>query len=307
MKRFMFKAAAYAVLFGMLFGCAAQKEASAVPSAPAQTAEAQADPDVIEITTAVPETPVPTPEPTPEPTPKPTPEPTPEPERITCGKLDGGAYDAYFDDALLIGDSLTKALGGYTRGMREKDPSFLGAAQFMGTISMSVKKASADKSDPGGITFMARGKAVSLTEGIRKYGAKKVFILLGMNDLDYRRWEDVEENFRTLIDRIRDACPDVEIVIESILPVTKGYSRKIQIPIAQWNGFNEVLKGVCEEKNVAFLSFSDQLMDEEGYLLAEYADGGYHLNADGNAVWVRALRLYAAKRLYPDGIVDLSE
>lgn len=307
MKRMIGAAAVCLAAFGLLLGCRAQKEEPAVPATPAQTAAAQEESVQIAESTAVPETLPPTPTPTPAPTPEPTPVPTPEPERITAEMLDSGAYDGYFDDAVLIGDSLTRTLGGYTRGIRQKDPAFLGGAKFMGTTSMSVKNACTNKAYPGGISFEVKGKAVSVTDGIKAYGAKKVFILLGMNDIGCRRWEDVEESFRTLIDCIREACPDVEIIIEGILPVAKSYCRSNDVRIEKWNSFNEILADICREKNVTFLSFAEQLMDENGYLLAKYADGGYHLNPEGNALWVRTLRLYAARQMHPDAVVDIPE
>jgi lysophospholipase L1-like esterase len=308
MKRFLCKAAACAAAFGILFGCPAQQKDAPVAATPLRSAAVMEETVVIAGSTAVAaETLPPTPTPTPTQTPIPTPEPTPEPERITLEKLDSGVYDSYFDDALFIGDSLTRTLGGYTRGIRQKDPSFLGGAKFMGTTSMSVKNASTNKAYPGGITFEAKGRAVSVTDGIKAHEAKIVFILLGMNDIGCRRWEDVEEHFRTLIDCIREACPDVQIVIQGILPVTKGYCRSNDLQIEHWNGFNAILAGICAEKDVTFLSFADELMDENGYLLARYADGGYHLNPEGNALWVRALRLYAATQLEPDAVVDIPE
>ena len=40
-------------------------------------------------------------------------------------------------------------------------------------------------------------------------------------------------------------------------------------------------------------------MDENGYMKAEYSDGGFHLSAAGAEIWHRALRLYAAQKMCP--------
>ena len=130
-------------------------------------------------------------------------------------------------------------------------------------------------------------------------GAKKAFVLLGLNDLGYRKWADVEENFVDLIEVIREKCPDTELVIQAVLPVTSAFCRERGLKIENWNGFNGELRRICEERQVGFYDFTALFMDEKGYMKPGYSDGGFHLSADGAAVWLRALRLYAAQRLYP--------
>ena len=40
-------------------------------------------------------------------------------------------------------------------------------------------------------------------------------------------------------------------------------------------------------------------MDESGYMKADYGDGGFHLSEEGDAVWLKALRIYAARQMCP--------
>ena len=219
--------------------------------------------------------------------------------------LDEGRYDSFFDDALFIGDSLTRSLSNYVRGIRVKNPDFLGKAQFMGTVSMSVKNASTNKAYPGAITFEYRGKAISVTDGIKATEAKKAFIMLGLNDIGFRKWDDVEKYFATLIEVIQTECPDTQIVIFGVLPVTEHYCKSNKIKIDHWNSFNEVLKGVCDAHEVTFLDFSEQMMNERGYLKTAYANGDFHLKEAGEDVWIRAVRAYAAALMYPEAILDI--
>lgn len=90
--------------FAGLFACRTEpaveafSEATSAPAAP--TAASTTEP-----------MPEPTAEPTPEteepePTEEPTPAPTPEP--ITRERLDMGEFDAFFDGAVFVGDSMTK-------------------------------------------------------------------------------------------------------------------------------------------------------------------------------------------------------
>jgi len=292
---------------------APRSEATAIPesSEPAEAQIVDAETVVLEAeeTSAptLPPTPSPAPSPTPAPTPVPTATPEPTPEPITQARLDSGEFDRFFDGALFLGDSLTDMFGGYIRKCRETEEGLLGEAQFFGVTSMSVKIACTDRASSG-ISFRYRGKAVSVTKIIRQTEAKRVFIMLGVNDIDSRAWDTVEEYFAQLIDVIHEKCPDTEVVIEGILPITEQYCRTRKQKIDRWNSFNDILAGICEAHGAAFLNFSADLMDAQGYLPTSLSsDKQYHLNPEGESIWVRALRLYAAQQLHPDAEVLLSE
>ena len=309
MKRYPnFCLRACCLIFGMLF--AACTAAPAVEAAPPVTKQPiEFDEIAIEAVTAEPMTPVPTPEPTPTPTPSPTPEPTeeptPEPMRITAEMLEEGMVDSYFDNAVFVGDSLTRSLSNFVREKRQRNKSYLGGAQFLGTVSMSVKIASTDRANPGGVTFYFRGNEVSVTEGIKGTGAKKVFILLGTNDLGYRKWDVVEQEYAKLIDVILEKCRDTRVIVLGVLPVTAQFCKNNKVKIEKWNTFNDTLKTIAEEHGATFYSFAQDLMDQNGYLKKEYAEGSFHLQEKGELVWIRAMRIFAAQELYPDAILEI--
>lgn len=259
-------------------------------------------PEAAQSTPVPTETPDPTEAPTPSPSPVPTPEPTPAPtpEPITEERLASGEFDSYFDDALLIGDSLTEMLSGYVRGRRETEPGLLGSVQMFGVKGMNVKIACQDLASPGDRTYRYRGKAVSITELINACGPKRVFIMLGVNDVADRPFETVSGQFAQLIDAIREKCPDTEIVMMGVLPITRQYCRMKGVEIAYFNSFNEVLSDVCAEHGVSFLDFSKELMDANGYLdPALSCDEQFHLSRAGEDIWIHALRRYAAQQMYP--------
>ena len=160
--------------------------------------------------TEVPTEPI-TEEPTSQPTKEPTPEPTFEP--VTLQMLDDGYCDSFFDDAVFIGDSITWTLARFVTKIRKEQPEFLGSSKFLGAIGMSAQFASWNEPNRHGINFIVQGKDVSVTEGIHKLGAKKAFILLGLNDIGCREWNDVEGYFSDLLDAIHRECPDTEVIL----------------------------------------------------------------------------------------------
>ncbi len=264
-----------------------------VAEATAQLPEAQqtATTTAAQQTAAVTQAPAPTAEPTPTPVPTPTPSPTLEP--VTDEMLDSGRFDAYFDDAVFVGDSITESLRNYCIAQQRDDEDFMGNAQFLAAVSMSVRMASSDSRT----LLQYRGNAVSVTEGLLKMGAGQVFIMLGVNDYAGKYPDATLAYFDTLIDAIQEKCERIEIVIQSVTPVTKRFCQERQITIEEWNGFNVLLEQLCEEKGVQFLSFAELLMDAEGYLADDMTgDGMFHLTPAANAVWIRALRQFAAEQ-----------
>lgn len=287
-KRLAWRACGWLALLLMCAGCAAettaqlpearQTLAAAATQAPAPTAEPTA-------------TAAPTTEPTPTPAPTPTPSPTLEP--VTDEMLDSGRFDAYFDDAVFVGDSITESLRNYCIALQRDDQDFMGNAQFLAAVSMSVRMASSDSRT----LLQYRGNAVSVTEGLLKMGAGRVFIMLGVNDYAGKYPDATLAYFDTLIDAIQEKCEGIEIVIQSVTPVTKRFCQERRITIEEWNGFNVLLEQLCEEKGVQFLSFAELLMDAEGYLADDMTgDGMFHLTPAANAVWIRALRQFAAEQ-----------
>ena len=261
-----------------------------------------------QVTIAAPETtssptPMARPTDTPEPTPEPTPAPTPEPLILSAQRLNSTEFDSYFDGAVFVGDSITKTFGNYVQALRLTTEGLLGTAQFLGTISMSAVEASKNQAS-GEIRFRFQGRSMSLTDALNAMEARKAFILLGVNDIGWRRWEKVEESFARIIDNIHEQCPDVEVIVFGILPVSRYYCRENKLDISRWNSFNPILEGICRDHGAEFISFADQVMTEDGYLDIALSDGQFHLNPAGEDIWIAFLRRYAAQKLYPDAILE---
>lgn len=263
---------------------------------------------VIQVDVPLPPTPVPTQEPTPVPTatptpsPTPTPVPTPTPELITNDMLDSGMFDGFFDDTVFVGDSLTLILSHRVRDVRRDIPDYLGKAKFLAATSMSARVASRNTVSPNGPNFTYRGGSVSMTDGINLSGAKRAFVLFGLNDLAIQDWQIVRENFGKIIDLIHENCPDVQVIVTAVFPVTTNFCDKAG---PEWNSFNEGLAQVCRDHGAEFFDFSDKLKDESGQLAKEICgDGKCHLNIPGEEIWVRELRKYALRQTRPDIIFE---
>lgn len=283
-KRLAWRACGWLALLLMCAGCAA-KTSQPEGHTPLATMPMPTTAPTVEPTA--------TPDPTWTPSPQATPTPSPTLEPVTDEMLDSGRFDAYFDDAVFVGDSITESLRNYCIAQQRDDEDFMGNAQFLAAVSMSVRMASSDSRT----LLQYRGNAVSVTEGLLKMGAGQVFIMLGVNDYAGKYPDATLAYFDTLIDAIQEKCEGIEIVIQSVTPVTKRFCQERQITIEEWNGFNVLLEQLCEEKGVQFLSFAELLMDAEGYLADDMTgDGMFHLTPAANALWIHALRQFAAEQ-----------
>ena len=139
---------------------------------------------------------------------------------------------------------------------------------------------------------------MQLWNSIPLTGAKKVFIMFGLNDVG--RYSDLNmgismavSNYDDLIDKIK-ANADVEVYIISATYVLEG-GEKGYVTSENLRKLNEALIEYCNEEGIGFINFADALADSNGNLAAEYCSDGYvHQTNAAYDVWTALLRGYAA-------------
>jgi lysophospholipase L1-like esterase len=143
-----------------------------------------------------------------------------------------------------------------------------------------------------GQPIVNRGIGGDTTDGVlrRLHSAirnpSKVFILIGTNDFAFRRPEgDTLANARLIVQRIREAAPDAELVIQSVMPRKRKYRDRIERLNAEYRALALVF-------DATYLDLWPLLGDEADELRAEFTLDGLHLNGAGYRVWVEALAPY---------------
>ncbi len=120
---------------------------------------------------------------------------------------------------------------------------------------------------------------------------KKVFVMIGTNDLAYGKSVDhVVSNHQKIIQQIREDSPGTKIYMQSVLPVEDAihFTR----PNASMLEINKQLKAYCEKQGVMYIDLVPLFSDENGKLNKEYSIDGLHLNAHGYLKWAEAIRQY---------------
>lgn len=209
-------------------------------------------------------------------------------EQFTAPKPD----PAFFDDAVFVGDSVTQGLRNYTTGQRNKGNDCLGAAQFLCYGSMSYTNA-LEPVNSSSMHPVYKGKKVSIEDGVQLCGAKKVFIMLGMNDFSAYSEKAWKQNVLTLIDRIEKKNPGVRIYLESVTPILSGMEHG-RFNNSNIQKFNEYLRQVCDERDYTYVDIYSVMADESGHLKKSYCGDpgamGIHMSASGCAAWSKYLQ-----------------
>ncbi len=187
--------------------------------------------------------------------------------------------DAYFSDAIFIGNSRTEGFALYA-GL-----SGIHAYTAQGATVSSVF------TDP---VINQDGKKVSILEAIQNAPAfSKAYIMLGINELGWSYSSLFVEKYGELIDALRKINPDVMIYVQSILPVTQEKSDTDRIyNNTKIDTFNTLLREMCAEKEVYYVNVAESVSDENGVLPADASFDGVHLNRASCEKWLAYLKTH---------------
>ena len=111
---------------------------------------------------------------------------------------------------------------------------------------------------------------------------KRVFIMLGSNGIQWLSVGNMLQSTDTLVNLILETCPDTEVVIISVPPVTKGYDNTVDDVdvMAKINEYNTSLRSYCTANGMLFVDAASILKDETGYFNSTYAESdGMHFKS----------------------------
>lgn len=218
-------------------------------------------------------------------------EETTEPTERTYVTVDA----SWFDDAAFVGDSITLKLSYYAAAT-----GALGNAQFFASGSLGSANAMWDLDEPQAVHPSYQGQTMLTEDCVAASGANKLFIMLGMNDITIYGVEGAAENLETLIGRILDKCPGLEIYVESMTPTTSTSNLLgSQINPENVGRYNELLEQMCQTNGWNFVDVGAVMYDETGlYLRTDYCsdpeDMGVHFSEAGCLAWVEYLYTHSA-------------
>ncbi len=180
------------------------------------------------------------------------------------------AAPSAFEGCLFIGDSRTHGLSLYGR--------ITGADFFAKTslTSFSVQKESVSVKDVGTVT---------LAQLLGKKQYKKVYIMLGINEIGYNI-DTVVGKYRSLLDTIKQTQPNATIILQATMHVAKkGEKPKSGITNERINQLNEKLKILADEMGATFVDLNPVYDDATGMTDPKYTNDGVHLYSKYYPLW----------------------
>lgn len=229
-----------------------------------------------------------------EPAPEPVPESEPEPEPPAAGLVPEGARaeDAYFDDAVFIGDSATAKLQSTVEAKRGAGTGALGQAQFLTDGLLGCANTLREVGSKDSIHPKYEGEAIPLDEAVSKIGAKKVYIMLGHNDVALYGNENTVANMKTLLAKIKEKSSEALIFVQGVTPLVAGKDNN-SFSNENFKAYNELLSALCTSEGYYYLDAASSLQDEAGALKPEFCSdpeqAGFHLSEKGCEAWLEYL------------------
>lgn len=198
----------------------------------------------------------------------------------------------FFDDAVFIGDSISLGLRNYVTSERNKGNECLGKAQFLVAGSMGYGNSLGAIGSSYSIHPKYQGKEVLIEDGVQLTGAKKVFIMLGLNDFCAYSVETGMKNAEKLVNRIIEKNPEVRIYIQSVTPVIQAKEHG-KFNNQSIDAFNAALKNLCKINGWNYVDVASSLKAANNCFRDEYCSDrdsqGVHMSYSGCKVWIEVL------------------
>ncbi len=116
----------------------------------------------------------------------------------------------------------------------------------------------------------------------------RAYLMIGTNEIGYRGVEDVIDGYREIIQLLKTDCPDTDVVVLAVPPVTAAKQSQSK-GFAQIPALNRKLQAMAAELGANYFDYTQVLKDTNGCLQEQYAA------ADGIHWTVAAYRLFAAQ------------
>ncbi|ADK13908.1 MULTISPECIES: GDSL-type esterase/lipase family protein [Clostridium] len=144
-----------------------------------------------------------------------------------------------------------------------------------------------------GISSDTTSGALNRLSEITKLKPRKIFIMLGINDIDKGlSIEEIIKNYSRIIQNIKTDSPSTSIYVESVLPINKDIY-KTKTKDNQIINLNASLNNLCKNSNIQYINLYPLFtLPNQNKLYKEYTIGGLHVNGKGYKVWRDAIKSY---------------
>ncbi|MBR5774009.1 MAG: hypothetical protein IKY44_04070 [Clostridia bacterium] len=212
---------------------------------------------------------------------------------VTSTDLHEPVEPTMFDDAVIIGDSVTLKLSYYVSNQKNKGEYPLGQAKFLCSGSLGYTNALWSLNHKDNVHPRYNGVKYRIPEGVAATGAKKAFIMLGMNDFMLYGFDGTIESAEKLIGEIVQNSPDIKIYVQSVTPILASCEGGSKTN-ANVRKLNTMLRAMCDEHGWTYLDVAGVMVDSYGALKPAYCGDpetmGIHFTDAACQAWVDYLK-----------------
>lgn len=168
----------------------------------------------------------------------------------------------YFKDALFIGDSRTVGLYQYSN---------IKEATYFADIGMKISNLLNRELD-----VPSKGRT-DLADLLKNNSYKKIYIMLGINELGYPSYNNVVAKYSQVLDTIKSLCPDAIIYVQANLHVTKSKSDGDSIyNNSNIDKLNNAIAELADNQKVFYIDVNTLFDDANHALDPQYTRDGSH-------------------------------
>lgn len=193
-------------------------------------------------------------------------------KKVDLDAIESGDFKAIYEDTVFMGDSITESLA-----FNEIVDEYKVIANMGDTVRKAMNH-------------------ISILEGIQP---KNLVLLYGMNDVilfaETAEWNSIDrfkEDYKALIQEIKNKLPNTNIYVQSPLPVTyKATATNARLTNENLTRFREAVLQVCEEEGVTYVDISVLAGEDSGLHEAD----GIHFKREFYEKWLGYLRGFMNK------------
>lgn len=188
------------------------------------------------------------------------------------------ATDDYFADACFIGDSRTVGISAY---------SGIEGATFLCKTSLSIYDYDKPK-----ITY--ENTRISIHDVLEQKQFAKIYLMVGINECGIGTPQSFFEQYRDVVNDIRNLQPDALIFLQGNLLVTQKKSNESKsITNENISARNKLISTLANQKDIFYIDINESSLCEEGALVPEYTWDQVHIKAQYYPVWKEFLLEHA--------------
>lgn len=211
----------------------------------------------------------------------PTPTPASGYDFTQCVPETAAVESDYFVDAVFVGDSRTDGLKLY---------GGVEGADFIEHTGITVFEVGTKQ------VIRMDGKKYTVLDalGLKQY--KKVYLMLGVNELGYFDNEAYRTEYANFVDKVRALQPEAVLYLQNLVSVNPEKAAENSQPYYVTNEqisiYNQIIADIAAEKHTALVDINAALVNEEGILPREGTTDGVHFTKDYYKKWYEYLKTH---------------